>query len=330
MRQRHNNWFTRIFSYPVVVEDLLCSFVDEAFVKELDFESLKKLDTNFVPTSERSRHADIIYEITAHGQPSYIYLFIEFQSTVDWFMPLRMARYIFEFYDELRRSSKQKFFNPPFAILLYNGDHRWNAPERFSGLLYNTPIPKEYLPEFRYFKLAINEIPKRDLVKLRNSASAVFYIEDNNPAKLNENWDELVYILKGVIKRACGVEVIQELMNRIFRIYQLPENSKLITGIDDLLEVKNMLETKIRNWEREIFEKGIEKGIRKGIEKGVERGIERGIEKGIEKGIDIGVEVVARKMIQSGENNLKISLYTGLSIEQIEELRNRIKNEDLP
>lgn len=75
----------------------------EDFVKELDFKSLKKLDPNFYPSAESSRHADLIYEISSHGQPTFIYLFFEFQSTVDWFMPLRMARYMFEFCDELRR-----------------------------------------------------------------------------------------------------------------------------------------------------------------------------------------------------------------------------------
>ena len=47
MRQKHHNWFVRIFSYPTVVEDLLRSFVHEDFVKELDFKSLKKLDPIF-------------------------------------------------------------------------------------------------------------------------------------------------------------------------------------------------------------------------------------------------------------------------------------------
>ena len=165
MKQRHNNYFLRIFSYPVVVKDLLMSFVHEDFVKDLEFESLKKLNPDFVPASEKSRHADLIYEITYHDKTSYIYLFIEFQSTVDWFMPLRMARYALEFYDELRRNSKQKLLNPSFSILLYNGELIWNAPEKLSDLLLDSPIPKEYQPEFKYSKIAINEIPKRDLVQ---------------------------------------------------------------------------------------------------------------------------------------------------------------------
>ena len=300
IKQRHNNWFMHIFNYPVVVKDLLMSFVHEDFVKDLEFASLKKLNPDFFPASGKSRHADVIYEITSHGQTSYIYIFIEFQSTVDWFMPLRMARYMLELYDELRRSGKQKFLNPSFAILLYNGEPIWNAPENLSDLFLDSSIPKEFLPEFRYYKIAINEIPKRDLLRLRNAVSAVFFIENSNPSEINKNYDELVYILREVIKKTCGVEIIQQIMNRIFEIYRLPQNSKTITSIEDIMEAKNMLETKTKIWEKEILEKGIKKGIEK----------------------------TAINMIKIGETDSKIALCTGLSIEQIVELRNRIQKEN--
>ena len=215
-------------------------------------------------------------------------------------MPLRMARYMLEFYDELRRSGKQKFLNPSFAILLYNGEPIWNAPENLSDLFLDSSIPKEFLPEFRYYKIAINEIPKRDLLRLRNAVSAVFFIENSNPSEINKNYDELVYILREVIKKTCGVEIIQQIMNRIFEIYRLPQNSKTITSIEDIMEAKNMLETKTKIWEKEILEKGIKKGIEK----------------------------TAINMIKIGETDSKIALCTGLSIEQIVELRNRIQKEN--
>ncbi|NLW31743.1 MAG: Rpn family recombination-promoting nuclease/putative transposase, partial [Fibrobacter sp.] len=40
----------------------------------------------------------MVYEIKSDGQSAYIYLFLEFQSTVDRFMALRMNRYLLEFY----------------------------------------------------------------------------------------------------------------------------------------------------------------------------------------------------------------------------------------
>ena len=106
MSRHHDKWYTRLFSDPRIVEELLHSFVNEVFVDELDFSTIKKLNTKFVPVSEKSRHADVVFEIKSHGQSAYIDLFLEFQSTVDRFMALRMARYLFEFYQEIQRLTK--------------------------------------------------------------------------------------------------------------------------------------------------------------------------------------------------------------------------------
>lgn len=69
-----------------------------------------------------------------------------------------------------------------------------------------------------------------------------------------------------------------------------------------------MLEAKAKTWEKEILEKDFEKGI--------------------EKGIDIGVEKIAINMIKNDEADSKIILYTGLSVERIEQLRARVRNEN--
>jgi hypothetical protein len=135
--------------------------------------------------------------------------------------------------------------------------------------------------------------------------SAVFYIENHNPSEINKNWDELVYILREVIKKSCGVEIIQQLVNRIFEIYNLPQNSKTIASIEDLMEVKNMLETKTKIWEKEILEKGKEEGRAESLEK------------------------TAINMIKNGETDSKITLYTGLSAKHIEKLRDRIQKENI-
>ena len=49
MSLKHDKWYTRIFSDPKIIEELLRSFVHEPFVNELDFSSLKKLNTKFIP-----------------------------------------------------------------------------------------------------------------------------------------------------------------------------------------------------------------------------------------------------------------------------------------
>jgi len=179
---------------------------------------------------------------------------------------------------------------------------------------------KSYVPVFG--KKNLNKCT--NLEKFLNSS-----FESESPSEINENWDELVFILKEVIKSACGIEIVQQLMNRIFEIYRLPENSKTITSIEDVMEVKNMLETKTKIWEKEIKEKGRAEGREEGREEGRAEGREEGRAEGFEKGFDIGLEKTAINMIRNGEPDSKITLYTGLSVKQIEKLRARVRKGDL-
>jgi len=70
-----------------------------------------------------------------------------------------------------------------------------------------------------------------------------------------------------------------------------------------------MLETRAKEWEKKVLEKGFEKGSEEGLEKGIRKGIEK----------------VALNMITNGESDEKITLYTGLSLKQITEIRGRGK-----
>ena len=59
---------------------------------------------------------------------------------------------------------------------------------------------------------------------------------------------------------------------------------------------------------------------------GLETGIQQGIERGIEQGIEQGITTSARRMLSSGKySDSEISEITGLSVEQIQTLKNSAK-----
>jgi predicted transposase/invertase (TIGR01784 family) len=296
MSRYHDKWYTRLFSDPKIVQELLESFVHESFVQDLDFSSIKKLNTKFIPVSEKSRHADVVFEIKSRGQSAYIYLFLEFQSTVDRFMSLRMARYLLEFYQEIQKLNKDELLNPPFPILIYNGNANWTAPERLSELFHRSSIPKEYIPEFRYFKIAINEIPKRDLVKIRNAVATLFYIENSSSEDVAKNRKELVSLLAAVLKKD-GSDIVRSILDRLLEMQKLPKTSKAIENIKDLMEVSSMFEANTKKWEDSVLERGIEK---------------------------TQLEII-EKMLLNGMSTSDIRKITGVSLVRIEQVRKRVK-----
>jgi predicted transposase YdaD len=86
-------------------------------------------------------------------------------------------------------------------------------------------------------------------------------------------------------------------------------------------ESKGMIETAKEEGRMEGEKIGIEKGEKIGIEKGRVEGEKIGIEKGrVEERLD-----VIKNAIKIGMSNEQISLLTGLSVEEIQEIRNSLK-----
>lgn len=273
MGKIHDDWYKNLFRNPRVVESLLRSFVKEKFVQNIDFSSIKKLNTSFVSEDFKNRESDVIYEIKSNGQSTYIYLLIEFQSTVDHFMALRMASYVFQFHQEIVETTKCTSLQPVFPILIYNGDDPWTAPDSFRKLLAPSDVPVMYLPEFRYYKIAINEIPKRQLVELRNAVATVFYVENSTPAEIEQHHAELIDLLKHIFKYE-GAQIVNSIVRWMQSAQKVKFKQKTITNIQDLMEVTTMWEAAVKRHEEALVNRGIEQGIEQGIEKGIEKGIE--------------------------------------------------------
>lgn len=87
----HDKRYRRFFSNPLIIEELMKYFVDEKFADELDFSRMELQNTSFVNEEHKRSEADMIWKVNFKGNDVYIYLLIEFQSTVDKYMALRFG-----------------------------------------------------------------------------------------------------------------------------------------------------------------------------------------------------------------------------------------------
>jgi hypothetical protein len=106
-----------------MVEDLLVGFVGHDWIHELDFSTLEKLNNSYITDEFRERSDDIIWRVRFRDQWLYVYLLIEFQSSVDHTMPVRLLSYIGALYQDLIASKKisaPKKLPPGLPIVLYH------------------------------------------------------------------------------------------------------------------------------------------------------------------------------------------------------------------
>ena len=289
----HDRGYKLLFSHPQMIEELLKSFVKEDFVKKIDYSALKPVKTAFVSSTFRGRENDVIWEINISGKKTYLYIFIDFQSTVDTFMSLRFLTYIGLFYEYLLKKEKKqkkiKKLPSVFPILLYNGKKKWTAPLNIVDLIdISLSSLRPYVPHFKYYKIAENEFSEESLKEINNLVSGLFLIEQGNIKELADIISDVVKIL--------SKEVSEEL-KRDFGLWVRASLKR--KGIDvDLaklneLEVKPMLSATLDKFEKDTYRKGRE-----------------------EEKIEI-----ARKSLNMNLSIEQISQLTGLTPEEIAKLK---------
>ena len=125
---KYDNAYKYLFSNKRIFFQLITSFVKEDFVTKITLDNIELLDKSFVSDEFLARESDIIYRIKLQDSEVYIYFLLEFQSTVDKSIPIRMLLYLLQFYDLLLRNSQKGLLPSVFPLLLYNGQEDWTIP----------------------------------------------------------------------------------------------------------------------------------------------------------------------------------------------------------
>ena len=178
----HDENYKKIFAFPRVIEDLLRAFVPGDWLQEVNFATLDKLSTEYISDELLKRHGDNVWRMRLRKNWLYLLLLVEFQSTDDPLMALRIHTYTGLLYQELARNGQLDAEGRLPAVLplvLYNGDEPWESPLQMGELIAPVgPLLAPYQPAQRYFVLDERRLQADDLPS-RNRMSAVIALEQS-------------------------------------------------------------------------------------------------------------------------------------------------------
>jgi predicted transposase YdaD len=175
----HDSSYKLLFSHSEMVADLIRGFVREDWVEELDFSTLERVSETSVSHDLREREDDLIWRLRWGGRWLYVYLLLEFQSSVDRFMAVRLLTYIGLLYQDLAAAGeipRGGRLPPVLPIVLYNGEADWWAAASLDEL-GEPDLPaqlRRYQPRFRYLLLEEHRYDDAELVQLGKSHDASF------------------------------------------------------------------------------------------------------------------------------------------------------------
>lgn len=256
-----------LFSHPRMVEDLLRGFAAEGWGGALEFESLQKLPAEFVSDDLRTRRGDALWRVRLRdARWLYVLVLLEFQSSVDRFMAVRMLVYTGLLYQDLVRRGalgRGGKLPPVLPVVLYNGRSPWTAPDDVAGLVAPTLAPlARYQPSQRYFVLdgrtrADHDLPRGNLV------SALIRFENGRSP---DDLKRAVESLPGWLGQPGASELKRSFLQWAARMAMparfSPED--LSRTLAQPEEDPTMLAENAKRWYEEAHERGIERGREQG------------------------------------------------------------------
>ncbi|MBF0545261.1 MAG: Rpn family recombination-promoting nuclease/putative transposase [Candidatus Riflebacteria bacterium] len=246
----HDHSYKKLFSHPKMVEDLLRGFVHGEWVDQLDFSTLEPFPSEHVTDCFRDRRDDIIWRIRWKENWLYIYLLLEFQSSVDPYMAVRIMAYLGLLYQDIIQTETIKpgeKLPPVLPVVLYNGFPRWDAPTDIFDQIGQTPRGLEkFSPRLSYLILDEGAIADSELTDLHNCVTALIRLEKSHTgAEIMEliaalsKWLSLP--AQASLRRAFG-----HWIGRVILKDRIPEQK--VVRIENLEEAQRMLAETVAQW----------------------------------------------------------------------------------
>lgn len=270
----HDTSYKLLFSHKEMVADLVRGFVPGDWVDDLHLDTLERVSENTISADLREREDDLIWRLRWGERWLYLYLLLEFQSTIDRFMAVRLLTYIGLLYQDLAAAKalpRGMKLPPVLPIVLYNGEARWWAKSSVQALSEpNLPETlQHWQPQLRYLLLSEKRYDNQALEQLterRNLVAALFQLEKSRtPDDIQCVLVRLVEWLRSSdhlpLRRAFVVW-----LKRVILPARAPEAE--IPDVVELQEMQTVLAERVKGWVEEWKEMGLKQGLEQGVHLG--------------------------------------------------------------
>lgn len=309
MAKPHDTAYKELFSHPEFVQQLMEGFAPRQISECLDYSTLRIHPGNYITPLFNEKMEDLVWSVAlkpADDKPPitiYLHLLLEFQSTVDATMPLRMLHYVASFYHQLIKQEKISLAKdklpPVLPVVLYNGEARWSPPEDMHSLIQSTPgFLRQFQPQLYYYLIDEHRLSDEQLAEQPLPLSGLFAVEKAATS------DHLLVAIDRLLSKAQNhpdKERIDRVLVNWMKHYLHHNDFHLnVADIERLEDVPNMLDL---NKERQEWK-------------------QQGIQQGKQQGIDLTQRRTARRLLRLGLlTDEQIAEASDLTLEQIQALK---------
>ena len=276
----HDTGYKELFSHPEFVQQLMEGFAPPEIAGLMDFTTLKKHNGHYITPLFEEKIEDVVWsvEITWEGitQRVFLYILLEFQSSVDRTMPIRLMHYVACFYSDLLKQKTifpSQGLPPVFPVVLYNGSKPWTAPLDIYAMVQPEPpgFLQAYQPHLRYYLIDEGRYTDEELGLRQTPLSGIFGVENAGESweMLQNAVDRVVAILKADPDKQRTDKIITRWLKRHLAWLGSEVN---LAQLDSLMEDKDMLAENLENLVKKERLEGEQYGLQKGRQEGRQEG----------------------------------------------------------
>ena len=286
--RQHDRPRRLLFHHPEVVEDLLRGHIDQPWVDQLDFTTLRREPELSLGDTLDDRASDVVWRIEWCGRDLYLLVLLEIQSRSERYMGLRLLGYLVRLYESLlrqRRIARGGRLPPVFPVVFYNGRQPWRAPLELGELIWAPGELPAYQPSLRYWVVE-ERLLRMDLGARRDLVSAIAALDRSRSVS---ELERVVHHLLSWLGSGERYSLLRRSFNGWLREILRPVwRSVSEEPPGDLKETGEMLEKTVQQWERRARVSGLREGLRRGMERGLRRGHKEGLADGLQQGLADG------------------------------------------
>lgn len=251
----HDKGYKRSLSKPKEFLHFLKKYVRADWMMELEESQLSLCDKEFVDKDYEGREADLVYKVEkTPGEPIYVFILQELQSTVDYTMIFRILIYVvnnllrFFLNTEKEKRERSSFRLPAMVpIVFYNGEDNWTAVRALRDYQIGGKVFGNYVLNLEYYLVNLSTIEEADILSTNTVLDNIMYC-DKSRRKLelaeaiktaydriqllgNQEKEEFNNWVKAILLSVCGDK--ETVMDAIL--------SRTGNGVDDMAFKYNII-----------------------------------------------------------------------------------------
>lgn len=321
--------FKSIMEDKIAAREFLEEYLPAHLQSMLDLNKITVEKESYIEDDLKKKFSDIVYSVgmkrndqdekqewQEHSK-AFVYVALKQQSKPDYWMALRLWKYILLLCERHKQKQKTKNNKLPLVvpIVFYNGKEKYTSPQSLWQLFDNPDMARQLMGN-EYKLVDLQSKTDEEIKRQKHIGLMGFFLKHIHERDMLKLWERFLSEFQGavILDKENGYIYIKRLLWYTNTKVAEEDKEKLNQLIIDSLTNKDgeeIMRTIADSYRDQYYGIGIQEGIQQGIEQGLEQGATK-------KTLEIAIN-----MLKQNLDFKLISSVTGLSTDEILKLKNK-------